>query len=83
MAKKSNLLVETLMYSVHSETGEVVTHHMPWPRESPALDRYMAKGFTFERPAPEIITITETQALVDKSDPVLVVKRKYRKRKVK
>jgi len=49
MAKKSNLLVETLMYSVHSETGEVVTHHMPWPRESPALDRYMAKGFTFKQ----------------------------------
>ena len=50
MPKKSNLISETTMYSINPSSGEVVTHHLPWPRTSPQLETYTAKGFTFERP---------------------------------
>ena len=50
MANKSNLVSETVMYSVNPGTGTVVVHHLPWPKTSPQLQRYTKKGLTFERP---------------------------------
>ena len=50
MAKKNNLVSETTMYSINPGTGTVVTHHLPWPRTSPQLQKYIERGFTFERP---------------------------------
>ncbi len=41
---------ETLMYSIHPRTGDIITHHLPFARESEQLDFYVAKGFTFEKP---------------------------------
>lgn len=52
--KKSNLPSETTMYSIHPVTHQVITHHLPWPRTSPQLERYVARGFMFERPQVEL-----------------------------
>ena len=50
--KKSNLINETVMYSVSN--GEVITHHLPWdkssPLQAPHFDKYIERGFTFDRP---------------------------------
>ena len=57
--KKSNLISETKLYSINpvrknrkGETigGEVIVHHLPYPSTSPQLEKYLARGFTFERP---------------------------------
>ena len=63
MAKRSKLTNETIMYSINPvrmnrkgerEGGEVMTHHLPWSSDSTQLQRYVAKGFTFERPRVEL-----------------------------
>ncbi len=70
MSKKVVLPHETLMYSVHKETGHIVTHHLPWPKDNPQLEYYLAKGFTFERPP-------------DKEVVVEMPKRDIKRRKIK
>ncbi len=51
MPKVSKLVNETTMYSMHPQTNEVITHHLPWKRQSPQLEHYIERGFTFDRPA--------------------------------
>ena len=53
MAKKSNLVNETVMYSINPGSGRVVTHHLPYMETSPQLQKYVRRGFTFERPQVE------------------------------
>ncbi len=50
MSKKNNLVSETVMYSINPGSGQIVTHHLPWPRTSPQLQKYVERGLTFERP---------------------------------
>jgi len=76
MTKASHLVKETVMYSIHPETGLVIIHHLPWERTSPQLEHYQQKGFTFEKP--EI----ETPAVVKSPETVKRVK-KHHRRKVK
>lgn len=40
------------MYNIN-ERGEVVTHHLPWPKGSEKYERLKARGFTFDYPVPE------------------------------
>lgn len=47
---KSNLVNETIMYSINSGGGEVLVHRLPFGRENPQLETYVERGFTFERP---------------------------------
>ena len=56
--KKIELVNDTVMYSINPrrerrgvmEGGEVITHHLPWLKTSPQLEKYIARGYTFDRP---------------------------------
>lgn len=50
MPKKTNLPSETKMYSINPSNGEVLVHHLPWAEDSPQLQKYIKRGFTYERP---------------------------------
>ena len=60
MAKASHLVKETVMYSIHSETGAIITHRLPWERTSHQLKHYQEKGFTFEKPEVEALATVGT-----------------------
>lgn len=60
MPKRSNLPSETTIYSINPMNGALVVHHLPWPRTSPQLQKYIERGFTFENPLIE----QETQKVV-------------------
>ena len=56
--------IRTTMYSVDEGSGQVVTHQLPWPKDSPKIEPLKARGFTFERPedrkiSPVVITPAE------------------------
>lgn len=67
MAKQSKLISETTMYAVNKDTGDIVVHHLPWPRTSPQLETYTAKGFTFERPSGAPLTALTVKKTKDTS----------------
>jgi len=65
MVKKSNLVSETIMYSINPGSGQVVVHHLPWSRSSPQLERYIERGFSFEKPEGSEIQSAPKQVRVE------------------
>ncbi len=64
-------MAETLMYSIHSVTGDVVEHRLPFSGKSKALGKYVDKGFTFEHPmAEEPREPSENEYFCDKCDTI-------------
>ena len=55
MPNRTTLPNETIMYSIHPQTGAIITHRLPWVKDSPQLEHYVAKGFIYERPEEKVI----------------------------
>lgn len=60
--------IRTTMYSVETiitkgkERQEVVTHSLPWPKDSEKIAPLKARGFTFEKPRVEMPLISKENA---------------------
>ncbi len=61
--------IRTTMYSVETiqardgtERQEVVTHSLPWPKDSEKIAPLKARGFTFEKPTVELPLVSKEDA---------------------